>query len=74
MQKIGGCFFPSHGRYVTTASSHSRNQLSIDLASAFVSFVESNYGHSESNKWDKLKITEFSYRKNYSIITYVVAD
>jgi hypothetical protein len=33
-----------------------QNQLSIDLASAFVSFAEANYGHPGNSKWDKLKV------------------
>jgi hypothetical protein len=34
------------------------NQLSIDLASAFVSFVEANYGHAGNNKHDKLRVID----------------
>jgi len=34
------------------------NQLSIDLASAFVSFVEANYGHTGNNKHDKLRVID----------------
>ena len=33
-----------------------QNQLLIDLASAFVSFAEANYGHPGNSKWDKLKV------------------
>ena len=35
-----------------------KNQLAIDLASAFVSFAEATYGHPDSNKFDKLKVLE----------------
>jgi hypothetical protein len=36
-----------------------QNQLSMDLASAFVSFAEATYGHSDSsNKWDKLRVMD----------------
>ena len=35
-----------------------QGQLSIDLASAFVSFAETTYGHPDNNKWDKMKIME----------------
>jgi hypothetical protein len=33
-----------------------QNQLSIDLASAFISFAEATYSHPNSSKWDKLRI------------------
>ena len=33
-----------------------QGQLSIDLASAFVSFAEATYGHEGNNQWDKLKV------------------
>ena len=35
-----------------------QNQLSIDLASAFVSFAEATYGHTGNSKWDKLKVID----------------
>ena len=35
-----------------------QNQLSIDLASAFVSFTEASYSHPSCSKWDKLKVLE----------------
>ena len=35
-----------------------QNQLAVDLASAFVTFAEANYGHPDSSKWDKLRILE----------------
>ena len=35
-----------------------QNQLSIDLASAFVSFTEATYSHPSCSKWDKLKVLE----------------
>jgi hypothetical protein len=33
-----------------------QGQLGIDLASAFVSFAETTYGHPDGSKWDKLKV------------------
>ena len=33
-----------------------QNQLSTDMASAFVSFAEATYGHPGNSKWDRLKI------------------
>ena len=33
-----------------------QNQLSTDMASAFVSFAEATYGHPSNSKWDRLKI------------------
>ena len=33
-------------------------QLSVEVASAFVSFAEATYGHPDSNKWDKLKVID----------------
>ena len=33
------------------------NQLAIDLASACLSFAEATYGHPDSSKWDKMKVT-----------------
>jgi hypothetical protein len=33
-----------------------QGQLAIDLASAFVSFAETTYGHPAGSKWDKLKV------------------
>jgi hypothetical protein len=33
-----------------------QGQLSVDLASACVSFAEATYGHPDSCKWDKLKV------------------
>jgi len=35
-----------------------QGQLSLDMASAFVSFAETTYGHPDNNKWDKMKIME----------------
>ena len=40
-----------------------QNQLAIDLASAFVSFAESTYGHVGNSKWDKLKVMESLHHK-----------
>ena len=33
-----------------------QNQLSIDLASAFISFAETACGHEENRKWDKMRM------------------
>ena len=33
-----------------------QGQLLIDLASAFVSFAETTYGHAGNSKWNKLKV------------------
>ena len=35
-----------------------QGQLSLDMASAFVSFAETTYGHPDNNKWDKMKIMD----------------
>jgi len=32
-----------------------QNQLSIDLASSFISFTEEAYDHAGNSKWDKMK-------------------
>jgi len=33
-----------------------QNQLSIDLALAFISFTETAYGYPGNSKWDKFKV------------------
>jgi len=50
--------FSNPWRFCNNCKQPFQGQLSIDMASAFFSFVEATYGHPDSSKWDKLKVID----------------
>ena len=46
-----------------------QNQLSIDLASAFVSFAEATFGQEANSKWDKMKAAKVMTALRSKILT-----
>jgi hypothetical protein len=50
--------FSNPWRYCNNCKQPFENQLSVDLASAFVEFAQATYGHEGNNKWDKLRVME----------------
>jgi hypothetical protein len=51
-----------------------QNQLSIDLASAYVIFAKETYGHDGNNKWDKMKVIDSLQFKIYVLNKLPNAD
>jgi hypothetical protein len=50
--------FSNPWRYCNNCKQPFENQLSVDLASAFVEFAEATYGRDGNNKYDKMKVME----------------